>query len=200
MWASQRHYSQFILAAAQLRLLQAQRISWQRAPITLSLWLTSWCRDNMGCWADRLEAKAAKCLRKERWKKKWYAANGMGQKGCLFVHPTISKSHQGKCQAREIFILLIHQTRGNRAKNPTNHQQKTFAFLKPVRHFHLHPMKTKKQLQGTWHRTLAKLSHSHFAKFYSESLEMPFAALKNKLFLATHSTQETSSVECYCLT
>lgn len=124
---------EFLLAAAQLRLLQPPRTSWQRAPITPSLWLTSWCWGNMGCWADRLEAKAAKRLGKERWKQ--YAANRTGQKGCLFVTPTVSKSHQGKCQAREIFVLLIHQTRGDREQKPTDQQQNHLCLFKAITAF-----------------------------------------------------------------
>lgn len=105
MWSSQRHWVPPCCCSAN---------SYS------SLQLISWYRNNTGCWANRFEAKAARGLGKERWKRKQYAANGTGQKVCLFVTPTVCKSHQCKHQAKEIFHSPDSPNqRRDRAKKPS---------------------------------------------------------------------------------
>jgi len=81
---------QCLLAAAQLRLLQLPRIYWQRTQITLSLWLTSWCRDNrdnMGCRTDRLLSESCQVSREGEMEMEVIRRKWKGTERLFICHP-----------------------------------------------------------------------------------------------------------------
>lgn len=104
------------------------------------------------------------------------------EKEKLFICHHYHAQIPSRQSSREIFILLIHQTRkqrGGKKQTPPTNQPKHSDILKSDRHFYPYSMQTKKQLQnksqfcntaqekkeeGQWIGAFGKLLHSSSAK------------------------------------